>query len=376
MTALALLLAAIAGLLLVWSYLVYPSLIQRLAARAAPDSVESERPESLEVLVAAADEERVIGDRVTDLLAQRFPVPASITIGCDGCRDDTAGRAREAGGDRVRVREFPERRGKAAVLNDLIRDSTADVVVFTDANSAFDPEAVERLVAPFSDPRVGAACGRLVLEAPERGDPTPETEFWNREVTLKEAEGKLGVCLGANGAIYAARRARILPLPTSAAMDDFLIPAHIARQGMKVVFARDAVAREAPASTVREEMARRFRLGIGAGYVLRCERWLFNARRHPALTLAFLSRKVARWLSPVAFLGAAVAALGSHTVWPVGLAVLIAVALLALTAGAVENARGFAGRIYYFGVINLALAAGIVAGLFGYRRAVWKPTGR
>jgi hypothetical protein len=103
---------------------------------------------------------------------------------------------------------------------------------------------------------------------------------------------------------------------------------------------------------------------------------LFDSRRYPLLTLAYLSRKVARWLAPVVFLAAAFTALGSAALRPVALGVLLAAALSALAARAVGRVRGFAGRLYYFCVINLALAVGIVLGFFGYRRPVWKPTGR
>jgi cellulose synthase/poly-beta-1,6-N-acetylglucosamine synthase-like glycosyltransferase len=374
-TTLASVLLALAIVLVVWSYFVYPALVTRLANRAPPRNVAVPVAPSVEVLISAFNEQETIGPRIANLLAQEYPGRLAVSIGCDGCRDSTAIRAREAGGERVQVGEFAERRGKAAVLNELVRRSEAEILIFTDANSEFAPDAVMRVVAPFGDPEVGAVCGRLKLEQSD-GAGSPETEFWDREMKLKEAEGKLGVCLGGNGAIYAARRTLVRPLPTGSAMDDFLIPAHIARQGKGVVFAGDAIAREPAAPTVRGEMARRFRIGVGAGRVLRSETWLFDSRRYPLLTLAYLSRKVARWLAPVVFLAAAFTALGSAALRPVALGVLLAAALSALAARAVGRVRGFAGRLYYFCVINLALAVGIVLGFFGYRRPVWKPTGR
>ena len=374
--------ALAAGLLLaslwlaVWSYLLYPAWIRRLAAAAPARPSVSGRPPSVEVLLSAADEEAVIADRVRDLLAQRYPGPFAVAIGCDGCTDRTAGRAKASAGTEapVRVVEFASRRGKASVLNDLVASSAAEVLIFTDANTRFDAEAVERLARAVGAPGVGAACGRLILEAP--GDTaTPETIFWERETRLKEAEGALGVCLGANGAIYGARRSSIERLPADTAMDDFLIPARIAVRGEQVVFAGDAVARESLPPGAREEVSRRFRIGIGAGQLLRRERWLWSLRR-PLLAFVFFSRKAARWLSPVGLLLAAAAAIGSPSLRPAGLAALgCAVALLAL-ARAGLRLSGAIGKLYYLVVINLALAAGVVAGLLGYRRPAWKPEER
>ena len=385
MTAAALVLFGFAAALGAWSYLVYPVLLARMARSAGPAapppaSSAGGPPPSVDVLVSAADEEAVIGARVENLLAQEADGPYRVVIGCDGSGDTTAARAREAGGggaDRmVTVTEFPSRRGKASVLNDLVSASDADVLVFTDANTRFDPDAVRELSRAVRTEGVGAACGRLVLESAP-GRPTPEGEFWDRETKLKEREGRLGTCLGANGAIYAARRAMVRRLPPdTTSMDDFLIPLGVLERGASVVFVPFAVAREGAARSVRAEAGRRFRIGVGAGQVLRRERWLWNAAKRPRLAFIFFSRKTARWLAPVAALAGAAAAVWSPTLFPAGIAFWLLAGLAAIAARSGVPARGLAGRLYYFGVINLSLACGVVAGLVGYRRPVWKPVAR
>lgn len=379
MTAFAIGLAALSLLMILWSYVFYPSYVAGLAASFHAAADDAGGIGSVEALISAADEEQVIAERVRNLLGQQGAANLRVTIGCDGCRDQTAARARQAaeGAEqgRLSVIEFSTRRGKAAVLNELVRDSKADLIVFTDANTRFDPDAVRHLAGPFRDPAVGAVCGRLLFEPAERAA-TPESSFWDRETRVKQAEGLLGICLGANGAIYAARRALIAPLPAGTAMDDFLIPARIAAAGHRVVFEAEAVAREAAAPDVGEEVARRFRLGVGAGQVLRGEGWLWNFRRHPRLSLAFVSRKAARWLAPVVFLAAALAALLDARLRLAGALILSVSLLLALSAFLRPRLSGAAGKLYYFGVINVALAAGVVAGLAGYRRPAWRRTAR
>jgi cellulose synthase/poly-beta-1,6-N-acetylglucosamine synthase-like glycosyltransferase len=378
MTIAAVVLALGAAALFAWSYLVYPPLIRgRAAALARAPAAAPAAPLSVEVVLSAADEESVIAARVANLLCQEGIADVSVAIGCDGCRDRTAALAREAGDARVRVVEFPVRRGKAAVLNDLVRDSRADLLVFTDANTRFEPGAVAALARAFGDAGVGAACGRLVFERAEGARETPESDFWDRETRMKEAEGALGICLGANGAIYAARRALVLPLPVdTTSMDDFLIPVRVAREGRRIVFVGDAVAREDTARDVAAEVSRRVRIGVGAGQVLRRERWLYAAGAHPLLTLAFLSRKAARWLAPVLGLCAAAAALFSAALRPLGAGALLLALLLLVVARWKPRLEGAAGRLYYFGVLNVALALGVAAGLLGYARPVWARTAR
>lgn len=370
-------LAALAVLLLAWSYVGYPGFVSQLARRAPPrEAPNGASAPTVEVLVSAFDEEKAIGARVANLLAQDYSGALSVAVGCDGCGDATAARASEARDERVRVQEFFPRRGKAAVVNDLVQSSWAEILVFTDANSEFEPDAISRLVAPFGDRQVGAVCGRLLLVPAQADRPTPEAEFWDLENQLKEAEGRLGVCLGANGAIYAARRGLVRPLPEGTALDDFLIPARIAGEGHQVVFAGDAVAREHSPSDVKAEVSRRFRIGIGAGGILRREWWLFDFRRRPFVTLVFFSRKVARWFAPVAALGAIVLALFAPALRPFAFALAAVLAILAASVALRPRLSGWPGRLYYFGVINLALAAGVAAGLAGYRRPAWKRTPR
>jgi len=371
--------------LFVWSYLLYPALVLRWAARRGPTHVPGGRRAvgSVEVILSAADEEGVIGARVENLLGQALSGASyRVAIGCDGCTDGTAELARAAavGGPvsvSVSVVEFPSRRGKAAVLNDLVAASTADLLIFTDANTRFEPGAVAALAAVHEDPAVGAACGRLIFEAPPGTSPTPESAYWDRETRIKEAEGRLGACLGANGGIYSAERVLVSPLPPdTTSMDDFLIPARIARSGRRVAFAAGAVAREDAAKDVAAEVRRRTRIGIGAGQVLRRDLWLWNAAKHPMLTFAFASRKAARWLAPLCALGSAVAALFVPQWRLLGAAALGAAAFGLALARARPALPGVFGRLYYFGVLNVALALGVALGLLGHSRPFWTRTAR
>ena len=381
MMALASALALVALGLFVWSYLVYPPLVTRMALRrGAPVPPSDRRFASVDVILSAADEEEVIAARIENLLRQEgLPAVAyRVVVGCDGCRDGTAEKARSAAAEGlVSVVEFAERRGKAAVLNDLLADSRADIVVFTDANTRFEPGAVAGLLEEMKDPAVGATCGRLVFEAAPGAPHTPESVFWDRETRLKEAEGRLGACLGANGGIYAAERALVTPLPPdTTSMDDFLIPARIARLGRRVTFAGGALAREDAARGVGAEVRRRTRIGIGAGQVLRRDLWLWNAARHPALTFAFASRKAARWLAPLFALLAAFAALAVPGCRTAGAAALAAAAAALLLARARFTLPGAIGRLYYFVVLNVALALGVALGLIGHSRPFWTRTAR
>ena len=105
------------------------------------------------MLVAAYNEERDIGERIANLLAQDYPADRlAILVGSDGSRDRTAEIARSLAGPRVAVQAFEANRGKASVLNDLAAACDADVLVFTDANTHFRPDTVRETRRAHAQP--------------------------------------------------------------------------------------------------------------------------------------------------------------------------------------------------------------------------------
>ena len=113
------------GALVVYAYVIYPALICWLARRfAGPCRVLLTEPEELPevtLLIAAYNEEDVIESRLRNALAMDYPRERlEIVIGLDGCTDATARIARGFACCGVRVLDFPQRRGKASVLNAAI----------------------------------------------------------------------------------------------------------------------------------------------------------------------------------------------------------------------------------------------------------------
>ena len=170
-----------------------------------------------------------------------------IVIASDGSTDKTANIARhyaELFPGRVRLFDYPVRRGKATVLNDSLPQLDNEIVVLSDANTFFEPNAVRNLVRWFADPTIGVVCGQLRLIDPRTGH-NVDSLYWRYENFLKTCEGKLGALLGANGAIYAIRRSRFVPIPTDTIIDDFVLPLLIRlRHGQRIVYDREAIAEE------------------------------------------------------------------------------------------------------------------------------------
>jgi glycosyltransferase involved in cell wall biosynthesis len=113
-----------------------------------------------------------------------------ILVGSDRSTDDIATAIAELGDSRIKLMEFPQRRGKASVLNDLMPQSTGDVVMMTDARQVLNEDAMDSLLAPFADETVGVVSGNLVFRKnDEDGTGTKGLgSYWNYEKMIRRAE--------------------------------------------------------------------------------------------------------------------------------------------------------------------------------------------
>jgi len=101
------------------------------------------------VVVPAYHEEQRIAETVSRLRAALAPVAgdggAEIVVVDDGSTDQTAARAREAGADQVVV--LARNTGKGAAVRAGVKAATGRSVAFTDADLAYAPEQLLRLLA-------------------------------------------------------------------------------------------------------------------------------------------------------------------------------------------------------------------------------------
>jgi cellulose synthase/poly-beta-1,6-N-acetylglucosamine synthase-like glycosyltransferase len=224
----------------------------------------------------------------------------TVLVGSDGSTDDTVERALRYADQGVVVRDFGQRRGKPAVLNDLVAAADAEIVVFADARQRFEPGAIRALVANFADAEVGAVSGELHLTRREGTSPTGEGAgfYWKYEKFIRANESWTGSTVGATGAIYAIRRHLFEPIPADTILDDVLIPVRIVRKGYRVLFEASARAHDLMSTTPREDFTRKTRTIAGTFQLLAREAWVLNPARS-RIWFQALSHKALRLAIPV-----------------------------------------------------------------------------
>ena len=356
----------------------YPALAwARATLRPRPPRALGIEP-TVTILVAAHNEVARIGDRIENLLALDYPRDSrEILLASDGSTDGTAERARAWEQDGVSVVAFESRRGKPAVLNDLVPKARGEIVVLADARQRFDAAALRALVGPFADPRVGAVSGELVLTLPDNGTVVGEGVgfYWRYEKFIRRHESRAESTPGATGAIYAIRRELFEPIPEDTILDDVLIPLRIARRGYRVLLEPNARAYDRVAATSEEEFTRKVRTMAGKFQLFVRNRWLLNPFRN-RLWLQTVSRISLRLLVPL-LLAAAFAtnlALTDENVYKATLAIQLLFYSAALGGYLLRNIRRRVPLLivpYVFCLLNWTIVVGFARFLSGRQRVTW-----
>lgn len=347
----------------------------RLLAHLRPRKIRvGVAPSRIAVCVCAYNEEAVIAARVENLLAAQAALPdLDILFYVDAATDATA-RILQGYGEKIRLVVSPERHGKTFGMNTLVAMTDADIVVFSDANVTFAPGAIGRLVAVFADPEVGCACGHLMYVDPDTASSTAATGsfYWRLEEHIKSMESATGSVMGADGSIFALRRALHRPPPPHL-IDDMFVSLSVLCGGARVVRVPDAVAYEASVCRPAEEFRRKIRIACQAFNVNRA---LWKPLMHlPTIDrYKYLSHKLLRWLS-IYFLAlsamfAMLAVLSAAGPLAAGVALLMG---LAGTAAIGAARRGPVGKLREVFAALLATGIGIARSVGGETFQTWNP---
>jgi len=328
-------------------------------------SSSSSVPE-LSLIVAAHDEASVIAAKVGNALALDYPRERlELIVACDGCADDTAALARQAGADVVL--ELP-RGGKIRAQDAAVRGARGEIVAFSDANALWEPDAARVLVSAFEDPRVGYACGqvRFVRGANADGDgsaPNQEGVYWRYELAVRALESRLSSITAGNGAIYATRRDSYVVVDPVMG-HDLSLPFNTVKRGLRAVYVPGARANEKMVPSLAGEFARKRRMMSHTWPIVLRGGMLSPRGYPPGYALMILSHRLLRYSTAALHALAlaanvALVALGGpgQTLYIVTLALQLALLLGAALAGVVPVRPLLIAR--YYVLTTASLAAGL-----------------
>ncbi len=361
-------------------YIGYP-LVAHLLSRLRPRPVrKGDFEPPVTIVIAAYNEQDVIALTIENKLAQDYPRDKMEIIAVsDGSTDLTDKIVRCFSERNVRLLRQEPRAGKTAALNMAVREAKGEIIVFSDANSLYDPGALRRLLSNFADQEVGYVTGRMVYANPD-GTPIGEGcgTYMKYENYLRSIETRLGSIVGVDGGIDAVRKALYRPM-RSDQLPDLVQPLGIVEQGYRVVYEPEAVLLEPSLKAAGDEYRMRVRVSLRAFWAIFDMRKLLGSLKNPIFTWQLWSHKVMRY---VCFMFLPVAYVTNGLLWNGGTVFRVAFILqnLCYLAGVLApclERRGTVLRVVtfsrYFLLLNIAAAHAFGKFLRGKKQALWTP---
>jgi len=374
-----------ASLLLVfYAYAGYPMLLWVIARfkqqgkQEGPAEQDVYSP-AVTLVISAYNEEAVIEQKILNSLALNYPRNLlEIVVVSDGSRDRTDEIVDRYAWLRVFLKRFEGRIGKTACLNRTLPFVSGEIVVFSDANSQYDRNAVRVLVRHFIDPTVGFVTGSTrYIQDGESGMADSIGIYTRIEQITKRLESGLSSCVGADGALFAVRRS-LIPELRSVDINDLVIPLNIVKGGLRGVFEHRAFCVERTSPVPGGEFGRQVRITSRTIRALVHYWELFNPIRFGMFSFQLFSHKVCKLIVPfllLFLLGSNAMLLARGPVYAVIFSAQIVLYLLSLQDR--TGARGLGLQrlvpmIHAFVTVNAAILQGWLKYLQGETYTVWK----
>jgi cellulose synthase/poly-beta-1,6-N-acetylglucosamine synthase-like glycosyltransferase len=372
-----------AGLLgLLHTYVFYPLSLLLLARKPPPPPEDPVEWPSVSILIPAYNEEIHIGAKIENCLVLDYPPDKlEVLIGSDCSTDRTVEIVKTFSDPRIRLFEMEQRSGKVGVLNRLAREARGEILVFTDANTFINADALNRMARHFREPSVGAVSGYMDMIPPKGATEVRGESIYRRyEILLKRFESDLGGTCGAFGGLYAVQHEQFTPFPYDGRHDDMFQLLHTIEQGKRVLFEPTAISMEETGTSIDEEFRRRVRFGLGNFQTL-VKMGYMMFPRYGATAYVFFSHKVLRWLSPFLLLAIFVGSLLLHPIPFYAIVLWIQIVWYLIAAiGGILNRLGVqvpgAILVYHFTILNFAFLVSFWHWARGRRERIWERSER
>jgi poly-beta-1,6-N-acetyl-D-glucosamine synthase len=372
----------------VYCYVGYPLLMSMLAKfRPRPWKKDETYRPTVSVILAVYNEESVIRACVESFIAQDYPhEKLEILIGSDGSSDRTNAILRELEVKDPRVKPFPfvERRGKNAVVNDLVSASKGEILIFADADITHHPSSARAHVRHFVDESVACVSGYLKYVGADNNLAwNGENDYLTIESKLRLNEALIGTTVGIFGGNYSMRRSDFRTIPDAPICDELYSALQVVNRGKRTVFDPEAKSYESYARTIDDEFARKTRY---AARGFNTVRFLpeFRSPFSNFTAFALWSHKLLRYVASFFILAAVLLAVVSQSV-PGGSSLplfnsLLGVGLFVLLVGYLlersKRSLPVVSNIYWLAVMNIAFGLGTLKFILNRERKFWYQTTR
>jgi poly-beta-1,6-N-acetyl-D-glucosamine synthase len=336
------------------------------------------------LMVAAFNEQDYIRDKIENSLSLDYPSDKiQYLFVTDGSDDKTPEIVREY--KQIQLLHQPQRQGKIMAVERAMPEVTGEIVIFTDANTLLNKDALRNIVRHFANSKVGVVSGekRILNRNTEEAAGAGEGFYWKYESKLKKWDDELYSVMGAAGELFAIRTSLFEPIPKDSLIEDFYMSFKIIQKGYKIAYEPDAYALEEPSASVQEELKRKIRIAAGGIQSIVRLKELLNPFRYGVITFQYISHRVLRWtLAPLAlplifFLNMLLLSQGLfYKMFFIGQIVFYLLALAGYRLEKKQIRLKILFIPYYFCMMNYAVFAGFKRYMKGSQSVLWEKAAR
>lgn len=365
---------------LFYIYIGYPVMVW-LISRAFPKDIKRNVIEpNVTILITAYNEEKDIRFKLENTLKIDYPKEKlDILVASDGSTDKTDEIVKEFSSQGVRLFRQEGRKGKTYTQNKAVEQSKGEIILFSDATTAYQKNVLREILPNFADDTIGCVAGKLIyVDKASSNVGKGAKGYWNYETFLKESESRACSLIGVSGCLYAVRKSAYRPMYAEAC-SDFLICTVLYRQGLRSIFEPNAICTEETNKQADKEFMMRVRVISQTFTDLWRNREMLNPLKSGFFALELFSHKVLRYAVPLflaLILISSIILAFSSKVFSLILILQFAFYLMAFLGWLFERAQKRSGIFaipLYFVLANLASVVAFYKFLNGERYARWEP---
>jgi cellulose synthase/poly-beta-1,6-N-acetylglucosamine synthase-like glycosyltransferase len=167
------------------------------------------------LIVPCFNEAAYIENKIQNSLELDYPKnKLKLIFISDGSDDET----------QAKIKKYPsvialhenKRSGKASAMNRAMKFVSTPIVVFCDANTVLNKEAIKELVKHYQNEKVGAVTGekRIISTNKEGASSAGEGIYWKYESLLKQLDSDFYSVVGAAGELMSYRTSLYKEIPS------------------------------------------------------------------------------------------------------------------------------------------------------------------